>query len=418
MRYERLIGIRHLMSIRGTFLSTLTILAVLGTALSVAAFTAVISVAGGFVVSFRERVLGVNPHLVVTKFGVNFSEYELVQQAIEEIGGVVETAPFILHEMLATSPNSRSRPGALVKGTDIARFAGSERIRELVTAGSLETFAEPVTEGSGAEGWVAVGDVLAERLAVDVGDTITLLSPLRSLASIGRPVDTGRATYARFRVAAIVHSGFYDYDNRLIVADYRVLQDVFGRGDSVTGVEVRIDDVEETDEIRAQIEAAMTPGRYRVLDWRDINRNLFRSLNLQKLALTIVMSALVVVGSSVILCVLVMLVLQKRREIAVLRSLGATAGGMMRIFMLEGLVIGAAGTSLGLLGGLGICAILRRIDFGLEFAVYRIDSLPVTVDPVEFALAGLGALAICLLATIYPSRRAASVSPVEVLRYD
>jgi lipoprotein-releasing system permease protein len=241
---------------------------------------------------------------------------------------------------------------------------------------------------------------------------------LRSLASIGRPVDTGRATHARFRVAAIVHSGFYDYDNRLIVTDYRVLQDLFGRGDSVTGVEVRFDDVEQTDVLRAQLESVLTTGRYRVLDWRDINRNLFRSLNLQKLALTIVMSVLVIVGSSVILCVLVMMVLQKRREIAVLRALGATSGGMVRIFMLEGFVIGAAGTAIGLVGGLVVCAILKRIDFGLEFAVYRIDSLPVTVNPVEFALAGAGALVICLLATIYPARRAASVSPVEVLRYD
>lgn len=422
MSWEFFVGLRHLMSMRRDFLSTLTVLAIVGVAISVCAYTAVVSVAGGFVDSFRDSVLGVNPHVVVTKFGVYFSEYELVEDAIHEIEGVESTSPFILHEMLVTREGARARPGALVKGVDIDELLANEQLLPLVSDGDLDDlhYEAPFVRSGEPDQLVSValGRILAERVDAEVGDVITLLSPLRGLRAIG--IDGGReaTVHAQFRVAAIVDSGFYDYDNRLVIVDYRALQDLFERGDVVTGIDVRIDDVFAAEEVTAAIEDRLSAGRYRALDWRSINRNLFTSLQLQKLALRVVMSVLLCVSSLVIVCVLVMLVIEKRREIAILRSMGATSGSILRIFVIEGMTIGTIGTAIGLLMGWLTTGLLQRIDFGLEFEVYRIDTLPVSVDPLEFAMGGVGALLICFLATLYPSARAAKVTPLDALRYD
>jgi len=423
MRFESFVGFRHLFSMRGSFLSTLTILAVVGVALGVAAYTTVVSVATGFVDSFRERVLGVNPHIVVTKFGVYFSEYEQVESAIQDIPGVISTSPFILQEMLVSSGSSRSRPGAIVKGMRVSEIVSDPELQRLVISGSLADLEHGgalvrASEDPAALAGVALGRVLAMRANVEVGDTITLLSPLRGLDAIGVNAGSEAALHGQFRVVAIIDSGFFDYDSRLIVLDYRALQQFFGRGDVVTGVDVRVDDVFDTARIMDEIDARLTTGRYRTLDWPIINRNLFTSLNLQKFALQFVMSALVWVASLVIVCVLVMLVLQKRREIAIMRSMGATPGAIMRIFVIEGMTIGTLGTTLGLVMGYGACLALMRIDFGLEFEVYRIDRLPVSITSAEFMIAGAAALTLCFLATLYPSYKASRVSPLEALRYD
>jgi lipoprotein-releasing system permease protein len=224
--------------------------------------------------------------------------------------------------------------------------------------------------------------------------------------------------HARFRVAAIVSSGFFDFDNRLVVVDYRALQDLLGRGDVVQGVEVRVRDVFATEDMMRRMREVLTTGRYRTHDWRMINQNLFSSLQLQKLYLSIIMTVLVVVASSVILCVLMMLVVEKRKEIAILRGMGALRRSIVGIFVFEGMVIGGLGTLLGLGGGVVVCLLLQQVNFGLEFEVYRIDELPVSMKVWEFGVAGLGAMFISLLATLYPSWKAAQVSPLDALRYD
>jgi lipoprotein-releasing system permease protein len=425
MPFETFIGGRHLRSTRSTFLSTLTLLAIIGVAMGVTALTSVVSVTGGFVESFRERVLGVNPHILIMKFGVYFSEYELVEEAVEAMDGVVSASPFIQHEMLVTSNTSRNRPGALVRGLDVDDLIADPELEPLIVEGSLQglLYADQFADGQRPTDpalfpGAAVGSVLANRLNVEIGDSILLMSPLRGLSALGMDNNNEAAIYARVRVEAIVRSGFYDFDNRLVVVDYRALQDLFNRGDVVTGVEVRVTDVFATEDLMQRLDGVLTTGRYRQLDWREINHNLFTSLQLQKLYLSMVMTVLVVVASSVILCVLMMLVIEKRREIAILRSMGATAWSVMFIFIYEGLVIGALGTLLGLAGGWGVCLLLQQIDWGLNFEVYRIDELPVTINPVEFAIAGAGAMVICLLATLYPSWKASQVTPLDALRYD
>jgi lipoprotein-releasing system permease protein len=441
MGYETFIGVRHLVSTRGTFLSTLTLLAILGVAVGVTALTAVVSVTGGFVESFRERVLGVNPHILIVKNGVSFTEYALVERAVMELDGVESTTPFIQQEMLVTRAGVRARPGALIRGTDIDDLLADPAMATLLESGELESlryagqFADrhPRSRSEDADGHgvddapegssaplvgVALGSVLAERLQASVGDEITLLSPLRQLSSIGMETTPESTLHARFRVAAVVSSGFFDFDNRLVVVDYRALQDLLGRGDVVQGVEVRVRDVFATEDMMRRMREVLTTGRYRTHDWRMINQNLFSSLQLQKLYLSIIMTVLVVVASSVILCVLMMLVVEKRKEIAILRGMGALRRSIVGIFVFEGMVIGGLGTLLGLAGGVVVCLLLQQVNFGLEFEVYRIDELPVSMKAWEFGVAGLGAMFISLLATLYPSWKAAQVSPLDALRYD
>ena len=423
MRYEHFIGIRHLTATRHRFLNALTVLAIVGVALGVAAFTTVTSVAGGFVTSLQERVLGINAHVLVMKSGVYFSNYETVAETIGGVPGVRSTSPFIVREMLATSDASRARPGVMVKGVDIGTVVDGSPMTGLTVAGSVADVAHEGDVASDATpdappAGAALGIVLAERLGVEVGDTVTLVSPLRGLRSIGVDAAASGANYARIRVAAIVNAGYHDYDSRLILMDYRAVQQLIGMGDVVMGVEVRVDDPSRAHEAAEQFDTLLAAGRFRALDWRELNRNLFSSLELQKLALSFVMSLLVIVACTVILCVLTMLVLEKRREIAVLRSMGASAGGILRIFVFQGMAIGLVGTALGLVGGAALCAIVAAIDFPLAYEVYRVRSLPVDPKAWEFAAAAVGALAVCFIATLYPAMRAAAVSPVDALRYD
>ncbi len=229
-------------------------------------------------------------------------------------------------------------------------------------------------------------------------------------------------TDREFRIIGLYDSGFYDYDNRLVIVDYHALQDFFRQPDVVTGIEIKVEDIHKTGEIRDYLTANLNTGpgleRFRIIDWKDLNHNLFTSLELQKITLTIIMTFIVLVASFNIVGTLIMLVLDKQKEIAILKSMGATDAGVMRIFIFLGLFIGGLGTLLGLVGGYGVCQLIQIYDFGLDPEVYLIDALPVKMVLVEFAMVGFGAIAISFLATLYPSWWAAQLSPVDGLRYD
>jgi len=225
-----------------------------------------------------------------------------------------------------------------------------------------------------------------------------------------------------FKLIGLYDSGFLDYDNRLIITDYRALQEFFNHPDVVTGIEIKVEDITKTGAIRDKLNGMLNQGpgleRFRIIDWKDLNHNLFTSLELQKIVLTIIMTFIVIVASFNIVGTLIMLVLDKQKEIAILKSMGATDGGVMRVFIFQGLFIGGVGTILGLLGGYGMCTLIQVYDFGLDPQVYLIDRLPVKMVPLEFGLVGLCALAISFFATLYPSWWAAQLPPLEGIRYD
>lgn len=417
--YETFIALRHVKSRRGSFLSTITLIAILGVFLGVMALTTVIAVTGGFQEAFRERVLGINSHILVIKFGIDFRDYREVQKTLEKIPGITATSPFVFHEMIAT--HGRKTAGILIKGVEPSEVEQvSDLARYTDTPGVISqlVYDRFPLDGEKQRPKILIGRTLAEKLEAKVGDTIQVTSPLESLDPDRWSSDAHRPSSNYFDVAGIYNSGFHEYDSRLVMVDYRALQDFFNQGDLVTGIDIRVDDVFAVASIARNVREAIPLGRFRVLDWRELNHNLFTSLGLQRLVLAVLFCFIVVVASFNIVCTLIMIVLDKQKEIAILKSMGASRRAVMKVFIIEGLVVGAVGTINGLIGGLVLCLTIKYTDFGLDPSIYMIDYLPVRIVPVEFLAVGAAAMFISLLATAGPAFWAAGWSPVDGLRYD
>lgn len=410
---------RHLKSRRKSFLSTITLIAILGVLLGVMALTSVIAVTGGFQEAFRDRVLGINSHILIIKYGIDFRDYREIQESVEQIDGVTATSPFIFHEMIATHGDKTA--GILIKGIeplevqDVSDLPKYTLHDDVFPELEYDRFPE---DGEKARPKLLIGKTLADKLDVEKGDTLQITSPLESLDPEGWSSQEHRPSSNYFEVAGVYDSGFYEYDSRLVMTDYRALQDFFNQGDLVTGIDIRVDDVFDVATIASDIKAVIPPGRFRVLDWRELNHNLFTSLGLQRLVLAVLFCFIVIVASFNIVCTLIMIVLDKQKEIAILKSMGASRWGIMRIFVYEGLVVGAIGTINGLIGGLIFCVVIKHTDFGLDPTIYMIDYLPVRILGHEFLAVGAAAMFISLLATVGPSYWASRLHPVEGLRYD
>ncbi len=419
MSYEFFIALRHLKSRKSSFVSTITVIAVLGVFLGVMALTSVIAVTGGFQQAFQDRVLGINSHLLVMQFGTDFRDYHEVQETIEGYDGVVATSPFIFHEMIANRGNKSA--GVLVKGiepstaqsvSDIPKYTEQEGV---VADLEFDRFPE---DGQVEVPRILLGRSLADKIGAEPGDMIQLTSPLESMGAAGWQAGGQTPSSRMFEVAGIYRSGFHDYDDRMVLADFRALQDFFDQGDTVTGVDVRVEDVFAVGHLVEELRADLPESRYRMLDWRQLNHNLFTSLGLQRLVLGILFCFIVLVASFNIVCTLIMIVLEKNKEIAILKSMGASNFGVMLTFMLQGTIIGFVGTINGLIGGLLVCLGIRHTNFGLDPEIYMIDHLPVRIVPLEFFLVGVVAMVICLIATVGPAWWASRMRPVDGLRYD
>lgn len=432
MGYERFVGLRHLQHSGRSYISPIAVFCIVGIVLGVATLTSVVSVTGGFQEKFREIVLGVNSHILVMKYGLNFREYQDTIKTVEAVEGVEAAAPFIFHEMMVHHDDRSAL--ILIKGIDVARAGEVSDLPRYVIDGELDKLTwereappddekvkkgveQPVDPNAPKPG-IMLGADVAKRLRASVGDTVELVSPLRGLDPDSWAPTQMAPTHRQFVVTGIYRCGFHEYDNKLVIVDYRAIQDFFHHGDVVTGLEIRVSDVFATQDISKEIKAQLPPGRFRTLDWREINRNLFTSLKLQKLVLAIILTFIVLVACFNIVSTLIMLVLEKQKEIAILKSMGATDGGVMRIFMFEGMVIGGIGTFVGLIMGLVACYAIGSFDIGMDPSVYLIDKLPVKMQLWEFTAVAIVSLVICFAATLYPSWRAARTTPVEGLRYD
>ncbi|MCC6750272.1 MAG: ABC transporter permease [Deltaproteobacteria bacterium] len=405
--------------------NTFTAISVLGIAIGVAKLLWVLSVTSGFQDEFRQKVLGVNAHILILKYGIDFSEYRRVIRTAEGTPGVAAAAPFLFNEMMVARGNRLS--GVLVKGVDpqlVGRVLDLPRHIDQpkrVAGGDLSALLTPSTDDRGRTlpqlPGIVIGRELAAKLDAKVGDVLRLISPLSGLDTSSWSADTELPRSRDFRVAAIFYSGFDEYDRRLVYLHMREVQSFFDQGDVVTGVELKIHDVQRARPLARQLARALGGSPYRTVDWSELNQNLFTALGIQKLFLEIVIGFIVVVAAFNVLAALAMLVIRKTREIAILKSMGLSSAGIARIFVAAGLVVWVAGTSLGLawgyLGGLA----LRRYGFPLDPKVYLINELPVRMNPMEFVVTAAFALGVCLLATLYPAVRAARLNPVEGLRY-
>jgi lipoprotein-releasing system permease protein len=533
MAYPLQLALRYMGSKKRAFISIGTAFAMIGVTLGVAALAIVMSVTGGFQEQFREKVLGVNAHVLVLKYSIDFREYRDIMKRVEHVPGVVGVAPFVINPMMVTH-GERTATGVLLKGVDpdlmprvldlpkhivdgsltglrkegarpperkvdsfrwdlqsayadagTASEGGSpllDVIRkqiedddrmadaggapgqapepEQATGSGLQAPAtsgvEPEPRSAKRDGepplgsttpdggftsklpdtdelpdfidpdpckspeqvaklpGVVVGKTLTKTLNIGIGDCVQVTSPTIGLslgASGARP-----PVAKQFRVIAVFEAGFDQYDSKLVYTDLYEAQAFYEYGDSVTGVEMKVDDIDNARKVALHIDKLLANSIYHTMDWKELNHGLFTALLIQQIGMSLVLALIIVVAAFTVIATLIMVVLDKKKEIALLKALGAKDSEVLRIFLYQGGIIGAVGTACGLLLGLACCKGLLAYGFPLDPKVYFISRLPVNVRPTEFLITGAVAVAICLVATLFPALYASKLRPSDGLR--
>jgi lipoprotein-releasing system permease protein len=320
-----------------------------------------------------------------------------------------------------TEPPGRDLELPGIVPTRMPEAGSSRQVLDEAVADALEVeIAPPAPEQQPDDlPGIVLGRTLARELDAQVGDTVRVVTPLAGLDISFFAPDSQGPRSREFRVIGIFYSGFDEYDTRLVYVDLYEAQEFFDHGDVVTGVEIKLDDPDDAPAIAVQVNEVLGGSPYRIIDWEQLNHNLFTALRIQKLALTIVVSLLVVVSGLLIAATLVMMIFEKKREIAILKAIGATNGTIMAIFLLVGSVVGAIGTAGGVGLGYGMCRLLIAYGWPLDPEVYLIDHLPVEIVPLDYVWVSTIALVICIVSTVFPAWiTAASMKPVDGLRYE
>ncbi len=535
MGYPITVALRYLASKKNSMISTSTALAVGGVVLGVAALTIVMSVTGGFQEQFREKVLGVNAHVLVLKYSIDVREYRDVMKTVHDIPHVIGVAPFVINPMMVTH-DDRTATGVLLKGVDPELMPKVLDLPRQITAGSLAGLRRPdarppdiafdplrseldsphahdsdggtdsllrlmqrevdeemqradaggpaspsddfvpaahgdstgsppriragatarreraeasaqapafvgaVTPQGGYRSelpdddfipdsidpdpcksaadvakmpGLVIGRTLAKQLDVGVGACVQVTSP-----QIGISFGAGaRSPIAkRFRVIAIFEAGFDQYDSKLVYSDLYEAQAFYEYGDSVTGIEMKLDDIDRADAVAKEIGRRLNNGIYYTMTWAQLNHGLFTALLIQQIGMSFMLGLIILVAACTVIATLIMVVIEKRKEIALLKALGAKNDAILRIFVYQGGMVGLTGTALGVLIGWVSCRFLLAYTFPLDPKVYFISRLPVSMRPVEFIVPAIVAIGICLVATIFPAVYAARLRPAEGLR--
>ena len=400
--FEVMVALRHLRSRRKhTFVSLITVISILGVMVGVAALITVISVMTGFSSYMQDRILGTTSHILITGVGGIEDARDVVSRVLD-LEGVRAAAPYVMGQSLLKVNGDVT--GVVVRGIDPSQERGVTDLAEHMTRGSLEDLDD---DG------IIIGVELARQRGLRVGDQLTLVSPSEISSPFGMV-----PLMERFTVDGIFDTGMYEYDTGLVLVTTGAAQTFFDLGETVTGVAVKTDDIYLTHKTADLIQAALGHSFW-VRDWREMNQNLFSALKLEKITMFIILVLIIVVAAFNIIGTLILVVMEKGREIAILKAMGATRKNIGRIFMLEGLIIGLGGTTLGLMLGLGLCYILANYQFvELPASVYYVTTLPVKVQLFDIAAICLAAMAVSFTATVYPARRASLLNPVEILRYE
>ena len=409
MSFERFIGGRYLRAKqKQAFISLITYLSIAGVAVGVMALIVVIAVMTGFEVDLKTRILGGQANIVLMRYSGPFEEYRPVMQRIADVEGVAASTPFIYTQvMLRTTANTT---GAMLRGIDPATIGGVLKTLENVRVpeGGAAAGADP----AGMPG-IVLGRELAKNLGVVQGDVVHVISPRGMLAPTGHV-----PTMKPFRVSGYFESGMYEYDQTFAYINLADAQRLLRLGEAVTGLEIRVHDIYRAREIADAIVARLGPSYY-ARDWMQMNRNLFKALKLERRVMFIILSLIVLVAAFNIASSLIMLVMGKTRDIAILKAMGATDRSIRRIFVFNGMVIGVVGTSLGLVLGVAVCALLRRYNIHeLTGDIYYFTTqLPVKMEALDVVAIVVAALVICYVATLYPARQASRLNPVDAIRY-
>ena len=408
MPFEIFLGLRYLRA-RGhkTNLSLFVWIGIGGVFLGVSALIVVLAVMTGFQDGIRDKIISANPHVLIMEAGGRgVADGGALAKRVGPVPGVVSATPFVLQQALFTSPNGGAT-GGLLRGVDLATPAVRDAITTQVRFGSLE----PVLKGS--EPALVLGRELARSLGVAPGDHVTVISPQGAMTAVGLV-----PKMRRFLVAGWVEVGMYEYDASLAYTSLASAQEFAGLGDRVTGVEVKLANPFDAKDVGRTI-AARLKGAYWIRDWMDMNRNLFAALQLEKLALFVIVTIIVLVAAFAIIGHLVLLVAEKRKEIGILKAMGAGAGSIGTVFLVAGMLIGVGGTLAGSAFGLLLIWVQNTYHIiRLAGDVYQISYLPMKLTGSDFAMIVGSTLVISFLATLSPARRAARMDPIEVLRYE
>ncbi|MFO0552079.1 MAG: ABC transporter permease [Polyangiaceae bacterium] len=464
--FTSFVASRHVRATKSGFLTVISVLSILGVSVSSCALCSVTSIMGGFGHDLKLKILGNNAHIVIDpKHPGGFADYDLpLEEVRRTLGAEGYATPVVAGDAMSSSatntagvlvrgidPETIGRVIDLEKNIDVGRFKyltdtealanipegevicrlpdGSPR-RKLADLPSLEDLTVDPTvrvakKGPPVRPGVILGRELAKSLHVCVGDEITLLSPLGELGASGVLPRT-----RKFRVAAIFYSAMYEYDASHAYVTLDEAQTFFSLENKISQIDVRVRDPEKVEGYRARVEQALVaayarrpagspePPALRMRDWKEMNKNLFSALKLERVATFMILSIAIAVASFCIICTLLLMVTEKARQIAILKALGASDGAIRRIFMLEGIIIGAIGTIFGVGVALAACTGLKWFGARLPPEVYYIDRLPVNVDLGDYGLVALCAMLICTISTLYPAYAAARVSPVDGLRYE
>ena len=408
MPFEVFLGLRYLRA-RGhrTNLSLFVWIGIGGVFLGVSALIVVLAVMTGFQDGIRDKIISANPHVLIMEAGGRgVADAGALAERVAPVPGVVSATPFVLQQALFTSP-SGGATGGLLRGVDLATPAVRAAIASQVRFGSVE----PLLTGS--EPALLLGRELARSLGVAPGDHVTVISPQGAMTAVGLV-----PKMRRFLVAGYVEVGMYEYDASLAYTSLASAQEFAGLGNRVTGVEVKLADPFHAKEVGRAL-AARLKGAYWIRDWMDMNRNLFAALQLEKLALFVIVTIIVLVAAFAIIGHLVLLVAEKRKEIGILKAMGAGAGSIGAVFLVAGMLIGVGGTVAGSAFGLLLIWVQNTYKIiRLAGDVYQISYLPMKLTGWDFAMIVCSTLVISFLATLSPARRAARLDPIEVLRYE
>ena len=398
-----------------SFLSASIAVAVLGVVRGVSARTVVLSVTTGFQDAFRDKVLGVNAHVIIMKSSTDFAEYREVMQAARDIDrDVIAVQPFIFFEMLATNGKGQLS-GVAVKGVDPDLVKSVLDLdRHMLPGGSVASLAK--IPGPGELPPIIVGKELAHKLRITTGDDVTVVVPLSNVDWNTWKTTAAAPRTRRFHVTGVFYSGFDEYDRRLMYISLREFQSLLERGDKVMGVELKVRDVDRADEIAAKLRKRLGEPPFQIQDWNQLNHNLFQALATQKLVLLIVLTLIIAVATVNLVSALTMTVTQKVREIAILKSMGSPSAKIGVIFGIVGGTIGAIGTICGIGMGVVTCSVVSKYGYRLDPKVYLIDRLPISVHLREVLLVAAITMALCLIATMIPTLKAARMAPVDGLR--
>ena len=412
--FERMVAGRYLRARRGErFVSVIAIFSLIGIALGVATLIIVMSVMGGFRVDLLGRILGFNGHLGVYAAGMPMTNYEDVTATLLKLPNIVSATPVVDGQALLTAKGG-SASGGFVRGIlpeDLRRF---KSVATNIRAGSLANF--------GGDDAIAIGSTLAARNGLAIGDDLTLVSPQGAATAFGT-IPRVRA----YKIVSIFSVGMNEYDSSYVFLPLHAAQVFFQQGNAATQIEVMITDPDRAQEVSREIDAALTGQPLRIVDWQQSNNSFFDAIKVEQNVMFLILTLIILVAAFNVISSMIMMVKDKTRDIAVLRTIGAGSGAILRIFLMAGASIGVLGTAIGTALGVIFCANIQTIQHWVEKItrtqvfnpeVYYLSHLPAKLDLAQVAQIIAMALALSLLATLYPSWRAARTDPVEALRHE